>query len=432
MPRVISFLLLVAILALAGAVFFRVMAPFILPMFLAAVLVVVFKPLHMRVRGYLPARHKLAAIITTSLIMLTVLAPTVWIGWRAFRECSHVVSYLNKPENQQRIVAQLERRADGLAKKYEDVFDQKIDLAEVGRKYLGQASSLGASLLLSGASSVFKLLVGASIMMIALYYFLADGPYFLHSIMLLSPLEPEYEEELLNRFANVSRAVVSATLLSAVVQGLLAGVGYYFALNSGAPLFLLVAATTIMAVVPFVGAAGVWVPTCLWILLYQTVESGGKPVLDAQGAPIVGDTVSAVALAIYCAAVVSMIDNFIKPWVLHGQSNLHPLLALLSVLGGIAALGPAGLLIGPMIVAFVQALLVMVNKELALMGGEPALVGPPPATLAGSLNPLPPTASAASESAETAGPAAKSPSAVASSEKTTPLNKRAARGRKRR
>jgi predicted PurR-regulated permease PerM len=59
-----------------------------------------------------------------------------------------------------------------------------------------------------------------------------------------------------------------------------------------------------------------------------------------------------------------MVDNLIKPLVLHGQSNLHPLLALLSVLGGVSALGPIGIIVGPMVVSFLQALLNMLHLEL--------------------------------------------------------------------
>jgi hypothetical protein len=62
---------------------------------------------------------------------------------------------------------------------------------------------------------------------------------------------------------------------------------------------------------------------------------------------------------------VSQADNIIKAWVLHGQSKLHPLLALLSVLGGVQALGPIGILVGPMAVAFLQTLLAMLQSELA-------------------------------------------------------------------
>jgi hypothetical protein len=72
----------------------------------------------------------------------------------------------------------------------------------------------------------------------------------------------------------------------------------------------------------------------------------------------------ALALAIYSAIIVSGIDNVIKPLVLHGQANLHPLLALLSILGGIQVLGPVGILVGPMLVSFLQALLAMFRREL--------------------------------------------------------------------
>ena len=76
---------------------------------------------------------------------------------------------------------------------------------------------------------------------------------------------------------------------------------------------------------------------------------------------------AAIGLAIYGAAIISMADNIIKPWILHGQSNLHPLLALLSVIGGVAVLGPIGILIGPMIVVFLQTLLKILQREMHLM-----------------------------------------------------------------
>jgi predicted PurR-regulated permease PerM len=68
-----------------------------------------------------------------------------------------------------------------------------------------------------------------------------------------------------------------------------------------------------------------------------------------------------------------MVDNIIKPYILHGQANLHPLLALLSVIGGVQVLGPIGILVGPMLVAFLQALVNMLNKEIERMELPPAL-----------------------------------------------------------
>ena len=67
--------------------------------------------------------------------------------------------------------------------------------------------------------------------------------------------------------------------------------------------------------------------------------------------------------------MVSTVDNIIKPYVLQGQSKLHPLLALLSILGGVGALGPIGVFVGPIAVAFLQAALTMLQTELDTLSG---------------------------------------------------------------
>lgn len=164
----------------------------------------------------------------------------------------------------------------------------------------------------------------------------------------LSPLEERYVRELVAEFDRVCRAVVVATLLSAVAQGILAGIGFYaFGLSHSVALLMLL--TMVLAMVPFSGAAAVWIPVCLYLYFYK------------------GDTWSAIGLTAYGTLIISTADNVIKPLVLHGQSNLHPLLALLSVIGGIQALGPVGILVGPMVVVFLQTLLKILQRELMTM-----------------------------------------------------------------
>ena len=86
---------------------------------------------------------------------------------------------------------------------------------------------------------------------------------------------------------------------------------------------------------------------------------------------------ASLVLAVYGTAVISAADNFIKPMVLHGQSNLHPLLALLSVLGGIQALGPIGIVVGPMVVVFLQTTLKILQRELLSIDRVAAAAGVP-------------------------------------------------------
>lgn len=221
--------------------------------------------------------------------------------------------------------------------------DREVDLA-INNVFLTYIQPRLVTLTVDSASVVLWFLIHSSIMLVSLYFFLYDGPGMVRTLMELSPLDDRYELELLAQFDRISRAIVLATLLSALLQGLVAGIGYYFA---GMPsLILLTALTVTCALVPFVGPAIVWVPVCLYLAVYEE------------------NLIAAGLLALWGMLVVGTVDNLVKVFVLHGQSQLHPLLALLSVLGGIQSLGPIGILIGPMVVVLLQTLLGILRTEL--------------------------------------------------------------------
>lgn len=190
-----------------------------------------------------------------------------------------------------------------------------------------------------------RLVMGIVVFVFAVFFWFAEGPQIIRSLMLLSPLEEKYVAELLREFEVLVRAVVAGSLISAVVQALLAGLGYWLAgLES---VFLLIAVTALMGMVPFVGATLVWIPAGLWLILGEGRFGGG------------------IFLLCWGTLVVSTIDNLIRPWVLLEQASLHPLAALIGVLGGVQGLGPAGVFVGPLVVAFVQTLLMLLHRELA-------------------------------------------------------------------
>ena len=239
-----------------------------------------------------------------------------------------------------------------VAKELANPNQQKIESwVDYLQSYFGRLT-----LSLSGRTPLLlaRTLLVICIMYLAIFYFFLDGPAMIKTVMRLSPLDDAYETELLSQFDKVSRAVVLATLLSALAQGILAGIGFYL---FGVPsVFLLTMLTVILAMVPFVGAAAIWLPACIYLAFVTEPSRVG----------------AAIGLAVYGVLIISMADNVIKPLVLHGQSNLHPLLALLSVLGGVQAMGPIGILVGPMIVAFLQALLNILRKEMFGAEDKPA------------------------------------------------------------
>ncbi len=379
MPRVVSFIVLVAIILLIGLKFFQVMILFIVPLFLAAVLVVIFKPLHQWISARVQGRKRLAAALTTTAIVLIVLLPTVGLAVRAVSEGAELFANLSanpaptknandlpvavepakgeaekdpsEIESLSLFINQLVGEANSLLERFNIPYKMKSQ--EIVREVTDSLDKMVTPIAVGGFRLIVSSLVSLAIMVITTYYFFADGPAMILGLMRLSPLDDKYEQELLDKFSDISRSVVLATLASAIAQGLLAGVGFFFA--SIDRVFFLTGLTMFLAMIPFVGAAAVWVPVCVWLHFHDQ------------------RTTAAVVLALYCAGVVSMVDNIIKPYILHGQANLHPLLALLSVIGGVQVLGPIGILVGPMLVAFLQALLNMLNKELGQMGEGPVV-----------------------------------------------------------
>jgi predicted PurR-regulated permease PerM len=111
-------------------------------------------------------------------------------------------------------------------------------------------------------------------------------------------------------------------------------------------LVLLTLLSVLCGLIPFVGPSVIWVPVCIYLAVYEERY------------------VAAGLLALWGMIAVASVDNVVKAYVLHGQSQLHPLLALLSVLGGVQALGPIGLIVGPISVVLLQTLLSILQREL--------------------------------------------------------------------
>jgi predicted PurR-regulated permease PerM len=452
MTRLVSFAVLIGILVIIAILFYRVMASFLLPLFMAAMLGVIFQPLYRWTLAKVGGRRYAAAGITSVLVLLSVLIPAVLVvlmgifqglelagrvqGTDVRQQLASLRAQLNleiaseqdvrlmeavlkfwhdkqrtgeTPEIKSESVAVLQERlarleeaiergdpgasptpAENLKRALDKLKASKPDTLErdealqaaytefriFKRGYLGgtimallkeaanptdeQIDKLVQSMISTGGSplvslggdvlvEVGKLLFGLIITIAALFFFFAEGGAMLNAAVRLSPLEEKYVRELVDEFERVCRAVVTATLLSAIVQGVLAGIGFYLIAGLHNSVALLMLLTMVLAMVPFTGAASVWIPVCLYLYFVE------------------GRLQAAIILAIYGGAIVSTSDNFIKPIVLHGQSNLHPLLALLSVLGGIAALGPIGIVVGPMVVVFLQTLLKILQRELLSM-----------------------------------------------------------------
>lgn len=195
-------------------------------------------------------------------------------------------------------------------------------------------------------------LMGAFTFVIALYYFLADGPELVHKAESLIPVNIEHQRQLAEEFATAVRAVVMATMFAAGAQGLatsfalwLLGFGHFF-------VFTIVA--TIAALIPLAGTWLVWLPCAVWLAIQ-------------------GEWFWSIALCLYGFLFVGMLDNVIRAYVLNSDAKLHPLLAFVSVLGGIQAMGLWGVFIAPIVASCLHALVQIFNSELVDMSNNVSL-----------------------------------------------------------
>jgi predicted PurR-regulated permease PerM len=346
MARIVSLIVLVVLVLLFGFLFFQVMKEFVIPLFLAVLLTVLFRPLHRWLTAQLGGHTRVAAALTTLVVLLIVFTPLFFITLRTVSEARALLSAEHELTLDSEMLVRFVDRVNQWTGLH-------LDAVEIQETVLAWGKHTVGSLAMRTPGFLGGLLLGLAIMAVSLYYFLADGQNMVVGVGRLLPLDIAHQRQLLDEFGAISRSLAVATLLSAVVQGLLAAIGYYFA---GLPsVFFLMMLTMLAGMIPFVGAAAVWLPAALWLFFFAD-----RPL-------------AAILLAVWGGAVVSMVDNLVKPLVLHGQSNLHPLLALLSVLGGVQALGAIGIFVGPMAVVFLQAGLKMLNTEIGRFGRIPVM-----------------------------------------------------------
>ena len=194
--------------------------------------------------------------------------------------------------------------------------------------------------------------IGLIMFIVALYYFFADGSDLLDATEKLIPIHVPYQKELLHRFEITVRSVVLATMLSAVAQGL--ATAFMLSVFVKTPFFIIFMLATVTSLIPVAGAWIVWGPYALGLLLQDNPAWG-----------------SAISMVLIGTLLIGTMDNVIKTYVLQNDIRLHPLLALVSVLGGIQAMGLWGVFIGPIVASCLYALVKIFNVELKELSKDP-------------------------------------------------------------
>ncbi|MQA28227.1 MAG: AI-2E family transporter [Luteitalea sp.] len=320
---------LLALVVAISAAFVFVIQDFLMTTFLAAIFSGLAQPLYRRLRRSF-GREGLASAATILIVMLLVVGPLVMVLTVVTNEAVRIADNV-KPWVQQIVREPLELNA------YMDRIPGIERIAPYREWLLTKASEAAGSLsavvvasLSSTTRGTLTLIVEFFMMLYAMFFFLKDGRRYLDSILRYLPLRDSEQELMLQRFVSVTRATLKGTLLIGILQGSLSGVMFAILGISGAVFWGLL--MVVLSIIPLIGGALVWIPAAI--------------VLAIQG-----EWIKALVLTGVCAILIGSIDNLLRPRLVGHDTQMPDLLVLFSTLGGIAAFGAIGFIVGPIVAA---------------------------------------------------------------------------------
>lgn len=316
--------------AAVAFLFWKILQPYAIVLLTAGVFAVVFTPFELWLRRKL-GKRRLSSFITLLLIFVVIIGPLVSAIVVMAGQASDLLGRMDEIRTWMAGFSFHSYPAFQLLPEFAQTRLDAVDITALFAAITAWVASNLDTVFLRSADVGFK----TFIFFITLFYFLADRERIVAQMLRLSPFRDKTDRSIIDRMALTVRAVVTGSLIVAVVQGVLAAIGMTIFHVPGALIWggLVIVAANI----PFVGTAMILVPAIGYLLL-------------------TGDVTSAVGLTIWAVVLVGGVDNFLKPFLVEGKTRMHPLLILLSILGGLQVFGPIGLIVGPTILAALLAL----------------------------------------------------------------------------
>ncbi|MBS1706574.1 MAG: AI-2E family transporter [Armatimonadetes bacterium] len=329
-------IILLGALILAGVI----VQPFVPALCWAGVLSVLMFPIYQRFRKKFAETP--ASIFTVLATIVFVMVPLAIAGLLLYVQASDTISALTV--NSSHSANPLGDALDQLAKSIEPTLrsvgfqgDLSAIVAENQSDWAKQAAKPLGNLAVKFGTGIFTAVVALFVM----FYMVRDGHKLKAPFLSLMPLPPESTGRILTRCAVTIRSVFMAIVVVSFVQATIGFIAYWIAGVPSPAVFAFV--TFIACLVPLLGGPVVYVPVSLMLL--------------AQGKIWQGILVLAVGFA-----VISQVDNLLRPYYIGNSTNFHVVAVFVSLLGGVLALGPVGLMVGPVFLAICLGLLDVIQE----------------------------------------------------------------------
>jgi predicted PurR-regulated permease PerM len=317
--------------------------PFLMPIFLAFILAIAFHPVQLAINKSV-RNHTLAALIATLLVGLLIIVPTILIGIAITRELGDLYQSVGERSAEEggwsAYLLHLLERPIGWLGQYIDL--SEFDLRKTILSRIQGASAYLVSFTAGAVGNISALIVNSVIAFFTLFYIFKEGRHLRRRASAILPLTDAQIERLFTGISSTITASIYGTLAVAFAQGLLTSLAFW-GLGLPSPILWGVV-TMIFSLIPMVGSGIIWLPASIYLLASGQVGKG-------------------IFLLVFGAGVISLVDNFLRPYVMSGQVKLPTLLLFFALLGGVQQFGIIGLFVGPIVLAVTVTLFSMLREE---------------------------------------------------------------------
>ena len=340
--RRLFILLLLALFVLILFIF----RPFLMSLTLGTLFAVLFYPLYQWFLKLFRNYRYVASFFSTLIVVLFIFVPISLVGSLVASQLSGIVEHQVIPFIERGELIDLLQKWNVNIKSHmaqiEEAFSIQINL----KALTATAIKKGAQIVSQYSPNVLAQTIGFAIQsfitLIVVFFLFVEGKGLFLELIRISPLKESHEVTLATEMKNMIYSVIYGSFVTAIVQGILAGVGFYFLGIRG---YLVWGTLTFLfSFIPILGAGSVWIPATIILFL-------------------LGETKSGIILMIYGAVIISGVDNILKPLLIGSRNKIHPLLLFLSIVGSLLLLGPVGILFGPVVIAMFMAALKIYKQD---------------------------------------------------------------------
>lgn len=329
--RVILGFLLGGLLLLSYAVLHM----FIVPVAWAVIIAYATWPLHRRLRARLMPYPTLAAMLMTLLLSAAFVLPALWIGMLLRTEVGVAIAAVTAQIREGAFeLPDFIRSLPWVGDDLQALVSELTRDPEALRTQLTEWVRQGSNLVLTLIGDLGRNAAKLGFALITVFFLYRDGERALAQVVaIMRRFLGARLDAYLAAVGGMTKAVVWGLIATAIGQGFVAGLGYWWA---GVPAPVLMGAiTALIAMIPF-GTPFAWGSIAVWLLMS-------------------GQTVEGIGLLLWGVLVVSWVDNLVRPLVISNATRIPFLLVMFGVLGGLAAFGLVGLFLGPVVLAVLMA-----------------------------------------------------------------------------